>query len=200
MGVHSRFGDGNDGWVDIALRRSTDAGATWGALQIICRNSTFKADGSRDRALEHSCQQPTPVADAITGKVFFLSSMDNWYQRVIESADDGITWTPWAQATDLDATLRWPGWGLVFNGLVNAIPLCLVCHRLTLQLTQCWCLSAAGGDPAGDAQPARRPSRCLLECVLEWGRNEGRYVLFLLRLSLLACCVLTSSRRAQRRR
>eukprot|EP01046_Picozoa_sp_COSAG06_P022518 COSAG06_NODE_1750_length_8437_cov_11.374373_5_plen_65_part_00 len=29
----------------------------------------------------------------------------------------GITWTPWSQATDLDATLRKPGWGLVFNGL-----------------------------------------------------------------------------------
>ena len=25
-----RLGDGNGGWVDIALRRSTDAGATWG--------------------------------------------------------------------------------------------------------------------------------------------------------------------------
>lgn len=111
----SRLGDGNGGWVDIALRRSTDGGATWSPLQIICRNSTLKADGSRDRALEHSCQQPAPIADATTGKVFFLSSMDNWYQRVIESADDGVTWTPWAQATDLDRTLRQPGWGLVLR-------------------------------------------------------------------------------------
>ena len=44
-------------------------------------------------------------------------------QRVIESADDGISWTPWAQATDLDATLRRPGWGLVFNGLPGGVQL-----------------------------------------------------------------------------
>ena len=58
-----------------------------------------------------------PVADNVTGKIFFLSSPDNWFQRVIESSDDGQSFTPWAQATDLDASLRKPGWGLVFNGL-----------------------------------------------------------------------------------
>ena len=34
------FGDGRGPWTDIALRRSTDGGSTWGALQVICRNST----------------------------------------------------------------------------------------------------------------------------------------------------------------
>ena len=116
-------GDGRGSWTDIALRRSVDGGVTWGPLQIICRNSTLGAGGKRDRSLEHSCQQPAPVADAVANKIIFLSSLDNWYQRSIESLDDGFTWTPWAQATDLDATLRKPGWGLVFNGLPGGVQL-----------------------------------------------------------------------------
>ena len=70
--------DGNGGWTDIALRRSTDGGESWGQLQIICRNSTLGKDGKRDKALEHSCQQPAPVADHLANKIIFLSSMDNW--------------------------------------------------------------------------------------------------------------------------
>jgi len=30
--------DGRGGWTDLALRRSTDGGRTWGALQVVCRN------------------------------------------------------------------------------------------------------------------------------------------------------------------
>ena len=118
-----RSGDGRGAWTDIALRRSTDDGQTWGPIQAICRNSTLGKDGKRDKALEDTCQQPAPVADNVTGKVIFLSSPDNWFQRAIESDDDGLTWTPWSQATDLDSTLRKPGWGLVFNGLPGGVQL-----------------------------------------------------------------------------
>jgi sialidase-1 len=118
-----RLGDGRGGWTDIALRRSSDSGKTWGKLQVICRNSTLGKDGKRDKSLEDSCQQPAPVADNVTGKIFFLSSPDNWFQRVIESSDDGQSFTPWAQATNLDSSLRKPGWGLVFNGLPGGVQL-----------------------------------------------------------------------------
>jgi len=56
-------------------------------------------------------------------KIFLLSSLDNWHQRLQESADDGVTWTPWAEAKDLDDSLRRPGWGLVFTGLPGGIQL-----------------------------------------------------------------------------
>lgn len=39
-GEQGNVGDGRGAWTDIALRRSTDGGTTWGALQVICRNST----------------------------------------------------------------------------------------------------------------------------------------------------------------
>eukprot|EP01045_Picozoa_sp_COSAG04_P021912 COSAG04_NODE_2402_length_4203_cov_6.597466_6_plen_135_part_00 len=64
-----RSGDGHGAWTDIALRRSTDDGQTWGPIQAICRNSTLGKDGKRDKALEDTCQQPAPVADNVTGKV-----------------------------------------------------------------------------------------------------------------------------------
>ena len=115
--------DGRGRWTDIALRRSIDGGKTWGPLQIICRNSTLGPGGKRNASLEHSCQQPAPVADLVAGKIILLSSLDNWYQRSIESLDDGLTWTPWLQAGNLDASLRKPGWGLVFNGLPGGIQL-----------------------------------------------------------------------------
>ncbi len=118
-----RARDGRGGWTDIALRRSSDDGVTWGPIQVICRNSTLGKDGKRDRNLEDTCQQPAPVADNVTGKVILLSSPDNWFQRAIESKDDGISWTPWSQAVDLDSTLRKPGWGLVFNGLPGGVQL-----------------------------------------------------------------------------
>ena len=50
-----RSGDGHGAWTDIALRRSTDDGQTWGPIQAICRNSTLGKDGKRDKALEDTC-------------------------------------------------------------------------------------------------------------------------------------------------
>ena len=115
--------DGRRGWTDIVARRSTDDGNTWGDLQVLCRNSSLQRDGTRNRTLEHSCQQPAPVVDKITGKIIMLSSLDNWFQRAVSSTDDGVTWTPWAKALDLDGSLRRPGWGLVYNGLPGGIQL-----------------------------------------------------------------------------
>ena len=43
--------------------------------------------------------------------------------RLQEPTDDGKTFTPWAEARDLDASLRRPGWGLVFTGLPGGIQL-----------------------------------------------------------------------------
>lgn len=110
--------DGNNGWIDIVMRRSLDGGLTWDRnLTVVYRNS------SAHTREYHSCQQPTPVVDAKVGKVFLMSSLDNWHLRLQESADNGNTWTPWAEARDLDASLRQPGWGLVFTGLPGGIQL-----------------------------------------------------------------------------
>jgi sialidase-1 len=112
--------DGNDGWIDIVMRRSSDQGRSWGELQVICRNSTGLTKSS---TLWHSCQQPAPVSDRVTGKVFLLTSLDNYHQLMVESEDDGTSFTPWKEARNLDPSLRLPGWGLVFTGLPGGIQL-----------------------------------------------------------------------------
>ena len=110
----SRLSDGDDGWIDIVARRSENNGSSWGPLQVLCRNST----GSQEHGPDvHACEQPSPVADTATGQLHLLLSVDNWWHRIVSSSDDGRSWTPWAQARDLDASLRRPGWGAVFPGL-----------------------------------------------------------------------------------
>eukprot|EP00038_Savillea_parva_P024237 m.43432 g.43432 ORF g.43432 m.43432 type:complete len:1080 (-) comp6406_c0_seq1:140-3379(-) len=143
VGVSST--DGDDGWIDIVMRRSVDGGVTWDAnLTVICRNSSL-ASGVR-----HSCQQPTPVVDYEVGKVFLMSSLDNWHVRLQESDDDGVSWTPWADARDLDSSLRRPGWGLVFTGLPGGIQLqwpSKYAGRLVLCSSAYW--SGGEMDPTG---------------------------------------------------
>jgi hypothetical protein len=127
LGASSVDGDGNDGWIDIVARRglgSMDAGfgggeSPWkpGPLQVVFRNSSLATKQY------HACQQPAPVVDHVTRKIMLISSLDNWHVMLQESTDDGRTFTPSAQARNLDATLRRPGWGLVFTGLPGGIQL-----------------------------------------------------------------------------
>ena len=50
-------------------------------------------------------------------KVHLLVALDNWSYRMVTSTDDGRTFTPWAQARNLDGSLRRKGWGAVYPGL-----------------------------------------------------------------------------------
>ena len=114
-GVPPRVGDGDDNWMDIVVKRSSDNGRNWGELVVVCRNTT------KVRGKAHACQQPTPISDGQSGKVWLLTSLDNWHQQAYSSTDDGISWS--AAPTNLDASLRKPGFGLVFNGLPGGIQL-----------------------------------------------------------------------------
>ena len=98
-----RLGDGDDGWIDAVARRSSSNGSTWGALLVLCRNST---GGKEHGPGVHACEQPAPVADMATGKIHLLLAVDNWRHRMVSSSDDGRSFTPFAQARDLDASLR----------------------------------------------------------------------------------------------
>ena len=52
-----RFGRGDSGAIDLVLKRSTDSGATWSALQVVW------SDGS------NTCGNPCPVVDSRTGRI-----------------------------------------------------------------------------------------------------------------------------------
>ena len=92
---------------------STDVGRSWSKpLTVVYRNSSANE--------VHACQQPTAIVDRVANKIVLLSALDNWFQMVQESTDDGISFsTP----RNLDDALRMPGWGLIFTGLPTGIQL-----------------------------------------------------------------------------
>ncbi|WP_344883794.1 sialidase family protein [Allokutzneria multivorans] len=78
---------GDDGDIDLVVRRSTDNGRTWGPVKLV-------ADMGAD-----TIGNPAPVVDRRTGRVVLLSTHnpgDNDNKRtpyVQYSTDDGISWT-----------------------------------------------------------------------------------------------------------
>ena len=99
-----RFGRGDSGAIDLVLKRSTDSGATWSALQVVW------SDGS------NTCGNPCPVVDSRTGRILlpmtWNSGQDNGRElhrgtgtdtrRVFltHSDDDGRNWSSAREITD----------------------------------------------------------------------------------------------------
>jgi len=92
-----RDGRGDNGNIDMLLKRSTDNGKTWGNQKIIWNDST------------NTCGNPCPVLDQITGTIWLLmtwnrgddsepqiinrESIDTRRIFVTSSNDDGISWS-----------------------------------------------------------------------------------------------------------
>jgi hypothetical protein len=82
---------GDDGDIDIVLRRSTDDGRTWGPLQVV----------SEGNGTTHG--NPVPIVDERTGRIVLVSTHNgadpctNGCDRdpYVQTSDDfGATWTP----------------------------------------------------------------------------------------------------------
>ncbi len=104
-------GRGDAGDIDLVLRRSTDGGKTWGALQLVWD------DG------ENTCGNPCPVVDATTGAVHLLLTHNLGKDHeaaivagkavgtrtvwILRSDDDGLTWT---KPREISAQVKREGW------------------------------------------------------------------------------------------
>ncbi|GAA4249335.1 exo-alpha-sialidase [Dactylosporangium darangshiense] len=88
---------GDDGDIDLVVRRSADGGRTWGPLQVV-------AEGNGD-----TLGNPSPVVDGRTGRIVVVGTRNgpapcpNGCDRdpyVVTSDDDGATWTAPRELTD----------------------------------------------------------------------------------------------------
>lgn len=115
----------DSGNIDLVLKRSTDGGATWGAM------TTLFDDGN------NVCGNPSPVVDLTTGRIWlfwcwqrcgtqsstmFPSILDGHTRRVLccYSDDDGLTWSA---AQDMTSTLKEKDWTWYATGPCHATQL-----------------------------------------------------------------------------
>jgi len=101
-------GSGDNGNIDLVLKRSFDGGATWGPLQLIHNNGSSEAGN------------PAPVVDRNTGHIIipFVNDRSNPVLKV--SADNGATW---GALVNLGASAKMPTWNGYAFGPVHAIQL-----------------------------------------------------------------------------
>ena len=83
----------DDGDIDLALKRSSDNGKTWGAMQIIWD------DG------ENTIGNPAPVVDRETGTIWLPFCWNNDRVFITSSTDDGATWSTPEEITQ---DVKWP--------------------------------------------------------------------------------------------
>ena len=118
------------GDIDLLVKRSTDGGRTWSAQQLIWSDD------------ENTCGNPTPVVDQSTGIIWLLTTWNRGVDKekeinnqatrdrrrvfVINSADDGVTWS---KPEEVTAAVKKPGWGWYATGPVNGIQLTRGEHR-----------------------------------------------------------------------
>ncbi|CAM04403.1 neuraminidase [Saccharopolyspora erythraea NRRL 2338] len=92
---------GDDGDVDLVVRRSTDGGRTWGPVQLVGDNGP------------HTFGNPVPVVDAATGRVVLVTTHNpgdvdrDRTVHVQHSDDDGRTWSA---PRDITAQVKDPAW------------------------------------------------------------------------------------------
>ncbi len=99
---------GDSGNIDLVVKRSTDGGLTWSALQVISDN------GSQESG------NPAPVVDLDTGNIIIPFVNDRQYPQVSISTDNGLTWsTP----VDISTMARPSTWNGYYFGPNHAIQL-----------------------------------------------------------------------------
>ncbi len=99
-----KTGRGDHGDIDLLMRRSSDAGATWSPVEVI-----HEEGGDAKITIGNPC----PVLDAETGTIWLIFCRDNRDVLVTSSSDHGRTWTG---PREITADVKPAGWGWYATG------------------------------------------------------------------------------------
>ena len=110
-------GRGDAGDIDLVMKRSTDKGKTWSALQLV-------QDEFSDPSGNITIGNPAPVVDNLDprhpGRIWMPFTRNNRRVFTIYSDDHGATWSPRVEIT---STAKDPAWRWYATGPVHAIQL-----------------------------------------------------------------------------
>lgn len=180
-------GCSDTGDIDLVMKRSTDGGQTWSALQVIWD------DG------ENVCGNPAPVLDRETGEIHLLStwnlgsdkesqiiaqtSQDTRHVYVLRSPDGGKTWTKPREITPSTKLPTWtwyatgPGSGIQMQKGKHAGRLLIACDHIEAE-TKHYYSHVIYSDDHGDSWKlgGSTPEHQVNECEIA-ELSDGRLML-----------------------
>jgi len=128
-----KTGSGDQGDIDLVLRRSSDGGKTWGPMQLV-----HEEGGTAKITIGNPC----PVVDRQSGTIWLPFCRNNDRVFVTKSSDDGKTW---AAPTEITRSVKPPNWAWYATGPGHGIQ--LSSGRLLVP-----CDHSVGGEPGWDKQ------------------------------------------------
>ncbi len=108
--------------IDLVLKRSTDAGKTWGKVEMVKSHSGFSSVYPGNKNI--TVGNPAPVVDQLdpehAGRIWLPFTVENDRVFVTYSDDHGRTWS---KHRDITADVKRKGWGWYATGPVHSIQL-----------------------------------------------------------------------------